>query len=285
VNATRWDLNDVALAHFAITDVAGKKFRYYEKLNRMSPYTANAREGSLAVFNEGWSVSTAADGSFLLKAAAGGDAIDLRLSSSKPPAIHGLDGISVKAAGTTSASHYYSLTRLAANGTIRVDGRAERCGGLAWMDHEFGSSYLREDQQGWDWFSLQLDNDTELMVYRIRRADGTQESASSGSLVSSDGSVIHLRAQDFSLSSGAKWKSPRSGAVYPQRWTIRVAPFDLTLKLQERLPDQELVTQKSTRVTYWEGLVDASGTFGETAVKGSGYVEMTGYAPRGGRSR
>src|SRR5262245_35588777 len=107
-----WELRNLSLAHFAITDVAGRDFRFYEKLNRSSPFTANAAAGTLDVFNEGWRATTLPDGSWRLVAAAGNDAIDLALTSRKEPAIHGQNGISVKAEGVGYASHYYSMTRL-----------------------------------------------------------------------------------------------------------------------------------------------------------------------------
>ena len=269
----RWALRDLSLAHFAVSDISGKDFRYDEKLNRSSPFTANAAEGKLDVFNEGWSARTMPDGSWRLVAANGRDSIDLVLTARKPPAIHGENGVSVKAEGLGYASHYYSMTRLEVRG--RVDGRP--CRGLAWMDHEFGSSQLRENQQGWDWFSIQLDNDSELMLYQIRRGDGTADPASSGSLVTSDGEVIHLRRDDMRITTAGMWKSPHSGATYPVGWRVAVPKFGIDLTLQPLLRDQELVTRSSTRITYWEGAVDVSGRAGNVGARGEGYVEMTGY--------
>lgn len=277
---TAWDLRDLHLAHFALTAISDREFRYYEKLNRSSRYVADAREGDLDVFNEGWSVRSAADGSMRLVAAAGGDAIDLRLVAQKPPAIHGSDGISVKAEGEGYASHYYSLSRLEVSGSVTSEGRRESCTGQAWMDHEFGSATLREYQQGWDWFSIQLDNRNEIMLYVIRRVDGTPDVTSSGSIILADGRVIPLRAEDFSIRARSSWKSPRSGAVYPLDWDIVVKPFDISLRLREVMKDQELVTDRSTRITYWEGAVDVTGRFGGNTVRGEGYVEMTGYDER-----
>ena len=274
---TPWDLRNIGLAHFALTDVGGRQFRYYEKLNRFSPFLAGARTGSLSVFNEGWDVRTLSDGTFRLRAKAGGDGIDLILRSVKPPAVHGQDGISVKAAGEGFASHYYSLSRLQVSGRITVAGKASQCSGLAWMDHEFGSASLRDYQQGWDWFSIQLDNGTELMLYVIRRTDGSADGTSSGSIILSDGRVIHLRKEDFVIEPRRTWKSPASNAVYPMGWRIRVQPFGLELEVRELLQNQELVTKASTQVTYWEGAVTATGRFGGTLVSGSGYVELTGY--------
>jgi predicted secreted hydrolase len=271
--ATNWTLRNLSLAHFAVTDVAAKDFRYYEKFNRSSPFTANAAAGKLEVFNEGWRATTLADGSWRLVAAGGRDSIDLVLTSRKPPAIHGEHGISVKAQGAGYASHYYSMTRLEVRGSL--NGRPAR--GLAWMDHEFGSAALRENQQGWDWFSVQLNNDMELMLYQFRRTDGTPDVTSSGSLVTSDGDVIHLRRDDMRIMPTGKWQSPHTRATYPMGWRVEVPKFGIALVLQPFLRDQELVTKGSTRVTYWEGAVDVTGRAGNVAARGSGYVEMTGY--------
>ncbi len=269
-----WDLRHLALAHFAITDVDGRDFRYYEKLNRMTPFTANAVEGRLDVFNEGWRATTLPDGSWRIRAQAGKDALDLVLRTHKPPAIHGENGVSVKSIGFNgSASHYYSMTRLEATGSI--NGR--RCSGQAWMDHEFGSAQLRESQRGWDWFSIQLDNETELMVYLIRRTDGTPDVTSSGSLIDSDGNVIHLRHDQLVVRPTGSWTSTKSRAKYPMGWRVEVPSMHIALTLDPLLKDQELLTKGSTGVTYWEGAVDVSGSSGNSPVRGEGYVEMTGY--------
>lgn len=271
--ATQWDLRNVALAHFAITDVGGKRFRYYEKLNRQSPFTAAASTGSLDVFNEGWSARTLSDGSWQLIANGGSDSLNLVLRSRKAPAVHGENGISVKAQGVGYASHYYSMTRLEVSGTIK----GRRGSGVAWMDHEFGSSSLRENQQGWDWFSVQLDNDTELMLYQIRRSDGSPDITSSGSLITSDGSVIHITHDQMRIAPQGTWKSRATGATYPMGWRLTLPAFRVDLELRPVMREQELVTKGSTRVTYWEGAVDVSGSSGNVAVSGRGYVEMTGY--------
>lgn len=268
-----WDLRNLALAHFAITDVDAKSFRYYEKLNRASRFTAEARQGYLAVFNEGWRVATQPDGSWRLVAASGNDRVELTLRTHKPPAIHGENGISVKAPVEGFASHYYSMTRLEVTGA--VNGQA--CRGTAWMDHEFGSSSLLGNQQGWDWYSVQLDNETELMLYIIRRSDGSADLTSSGSVITQDGTVIHLRRDQLVVTGLRQWRSPRTGAVYPIGWTVKVPSLNLSLRLEPLLDDQELVTRSSTQLTYWEGAVDVTGSFGAVAVSGEGYVEMTGY--------
>ena len=256
--ASNWDLRHLALAHFAITDIDGKQFRYYEKLNRASKFTANAATGYLDVFNEGWRMTTTRDGSWRLIAADGKDAIDLTLRSRKPPAIHSEHRL----------SNYYSLTRLEASGSI--DGRRAR--GEAWFDHEFGSTALRQTQRGWDWYSVQLDNESELMLYAIRGVE------SSGSLITSDGHVIPIRGDQMQIRALRQWHSKKSGATYPMKWSITIPSLRIALALDPLLDDQELITRGSTHVTYWEGAVDVEGSFDGVAVRGEGYVEMTGYA-------
>lgn len=269
-----WELRDVMPAHFAVTDVDSQEFRYYEKLSRASPFTAAAEVSRLSVFNEGWSVTTNADGSWRLVATEGSDAIDLTLRTRKPPAIHGENGVSVKARRPGYASHYYSMTRLEADGTIN----GQPATGEAWMDHEFGSAVPREDQPAWDWFSIQLDNETEIMLYVFRLPGGRAEVTSAGSVVGSDGRVIRLRHDQFRITPLSRWRSPRSGATYPMRWHIEILPLKVSLTIQPLMNAQELLTGRSTGITYWEGAAVASGTFGGTPVRGNAYVEMTGYA-------
>ncbi len=268
---SRWDLRNLAMAHFAITDIDRQQFRYAEKLNRASPLTASAASDFLDVSNEGWSVTTLRDGAWRIISFNGNDSVDLVMRSRKPPAIHGENGVSVKAEGTGYASHYYSMTRLDASGAVN----GQRCRGIVWMDHEFGSSKLRENQQGWDWFSVQFDNDSELMLYQIRRSDGSVDAASSGSLITSDGRVIHIRREQMHIEPTGRWRSPRSGATYPMGWRLALPTFGIAVQVAPAMRNQELITRS---VTYWEGAVDVSGSFGNVAVSGVGYVEMTGYA-------
>lgn len=273
-----WRVDDIALAHFAITDLSDKRFRYVEKLNRSSRFTANAKTGSLDVFNEGWSVSMSGDRTIILEADSDEYEIELEMSPAKAPAIHGENGISVKGAGVGYASHYYSLSRLRIEGTIRDGERSYSCKGIGWMDHEFGSSILREDQKGWDWFALQLDDETELMLYQIRRTDGTPDITSSGSFIAQDGTVLHLGHDQFVIEPLGEWTSPLSGGTYPMGWRVVVPSLGIDLEVEETMRPQELVTEGSTGLVYWEGAVDVDGRSGANAVRGYGYVEMTGYA-------
>jgi predicted secreted hydrolase len=176
-----------------------------------------------------------------------------------------------------NASHYYSLTHLKTDGLLHVKGAAKEVTGISWMDHEFGSSQLEPTQVGWDWFSVQLDNRTELMVYLLRQADGSIDPHSSGTLVHPDGQAEHLRQEMFEIVALGQWTSPHSGITYPQGWELRVPMAGLSLRLRQTFADQELDTKSSTRVVYWEGSVVVEGAQHNQPVRGVGYVELVGY--------
>jgi predicted secreted hydrolase len=166
---------------------------------------------------------------------------------------------------------------MATRGQILLKGKTVKVQGLSWMDHEFGSNQLQPGQTGWDWFSLNLGDQAELMLYQIRERNGQIGPYSSGTMVSKDRVPQPLSREDFSIEVLSTWKSPRSQATYPAGWLIAIPRQNLTLRLTPVLADQELITMKSTRVTYWEGLVAAEGIYRGQRVKGQGYVELTGY--------
>jgi predicted secreted hydrolase len=268
---------DLYMAHFALSDIAAKKFIYRERINRGYGDRAGAETDRYRVWNEDWRVD-GADNHHQIFVSDRGTTLKLSLRSLKPPTLHGDNGHSQKGEGEGRASYYYSLTRMQTDGALTIDGKTEKVRGLSWMDHEFGSNQLREDQVGWDWFSIQLDNQTELMLYLMRRKDGTVDPYSSGTLVSAGGATKHLALADFGIQVLERWKSPGSGANYPMRWKVSIPSEQIELELNPTFPAQELITSRSTRVTYWEGVVGITGTFRGAPVRGNGYVEMTGYA-------
>jgi predicted secreted hydrolase len=146
------------------------------------------------------------------------------------------------------------------------------------MDHEFGSTQLQPDQVGWDWFGLQLDDGTELMLYLIRKTDGSADPYSAGTWVAADGRAVALGRSEFSVQVLERWTSPRTKGVYPMRWMVTVPRLGLEVRLTPVFPDQELDTARSTQVIYWEGAVRAAGTRAGKPVAGQGYVELAGYA-------
>jgi predicted secreted hydrolase len=144
--------------------------------------------------------------------------------------------------------------------------------GTAWMDHEWFTSLLETSQQGWDWFSIQLDNNTQLMLFQIRRKDGTIDSHSSGTFIAADGRATALGHSDINLLPVEYWTSKRSGSRYPIKWKIAIPSLNLSLDCTAAIPDQELVSEDRSGPTYWEGAVQYTGT-----TTGVGYLEMTGY--------
>ncbi|HVO57559.1 MAG TPA: lipocalin-like domain-containing protein [Dongiaceae bacterium] len=281
---TPWAVRDIYLAHFAVSDLSSAKFLYQERTNRAGPGLAGADDTRRRVWNGNWSIEWRED-SEQLSAVADNFALNLVLRSRKPPVIHGENGVSQKSAEPGRASHYFSETRLAADGSIRIAARSYPVNGLAWMDHEFFTQQLAPGQSGWDWLSLQLDDNTELMLFRIRRKDGSLDAFSAGTLVDAQGRARHLAAQDFQFVPVAQdardtYRSDRTGAVYPLRWTVRIPSLQLALTVSTPLAAQELAGDSaSTRITpsYWEGAVRCEGTRDARAIRGSGYLELTGY--------
>jgi predicted secreted hydrolase len=277
-STTKWHADHVHLAHFALTDIDGRRFCFAERTNRPGLGIAGADTDRYRTWNEDWVVQDLG-GTHYLSARAGDIALDLLLDSAKPPVLHGDKGYSRKGSCPTCASHYYSLTRLKSRGWLTIEGRQESVTGLSWMDHEFGSGQLEADQQGWDWYSLQLSDGTDLMLYRLRRKDGSVVPQSAGTFVATDGTSAHLTRDQATIRATGSWRSTASKAVYPLGWTIAVPSRGLNLTVTPALQNQELRTGRSTGVTYWEGAVQVSGTRRGKPVSGQGYVELTGYAP------
>lgn len=264
--------------HLALTDLARDETRFAERLRRASPL-ARAAEGELDVHLEDWSLvrepASGPGGTEQLVLAAGdparGFAFDFRLRPEKPLVLHGERGYSQKGADPLNASAYVSWTRLALDGSLRLDGVERRVHGSAWYDHEFGTSVLADGAVGWDWFSVQLADGRELMAFVLRDAAGAALAASAGTLIERDGTTRALTGSDFHLTSSAKWTSPRTRATYPSGWTLALPSAALELTLTPLVPACELVST-TTGVSYWEGPVEVTGS-----ATGRGYAELTGY--------
>jgi predicted secreted hydrolase len=282
VRTSAWATDQVYMAHFALTDVRGNRHYSFEKLARGAGGVAGAQADPFRVWLEDWSVTgelapvaqpyRAAPQ--VLRASAGEIAISLELGDSKGPVLQGERGYSRKGPEQGNASYYYSLTRIASEGSVEIAGRTYRVSGLSWMDHEFSTSALGAEQVGWDWFSIQLDNGSELMVFQLRRADGSVDQFSNGTLVAADGSTRSLGPGDFSLETTSTWRSPRTRGVYPAGWVLAVPSASLRLAITPYIPDQEM----QVSYTYWEGAVRVEGEVEGQQVRGNGYVELTGYA-------
>ena len=273
-----WDVRDVYLAHFALSDLDGGHFYHTERLNRAGPGLAGVSLEQQRVWNGNWQVRWAG-GQQNLQAIADDFTLRLAMTSRKPPVIHGKAGISQKGAGAGNASHYISFTRLLTSGTVELNGKRYTVDGTSWMDHEFFSSGLDKDEVGWDWLSLQLADQTELMLYRLRHKDGSVDPFSSGTYVDASGKSTFLSARDFTMTPlGETYASPLSKAVYPIAWRVSVSSLGLDLQLKTPLASQELASGNSAGLSYWEGAITISGTRTGAPMSGVGYLEMTGYA-------
>lgn len=274
-----WRAGNLFMAHAALSDVANGRFYWDEDMAREAIGLAGVRRGggAIEVFLGRWKTAMGPSG-HRLTAMTDRFSLDLKCVPRKAPVAHGRGGYSQKGVRPGSASCYYSITRLETSGALSVDGRNYNVQGMAWMDHEYSTAPLEPSLAGWDWFSLQFADETELMLYILRETDGSWSPASSGTFVPPSGAPQHLTRDDIEVAVMDRWQSPRSGAKYPSRWRIRVFPLQLDLEISPHLNDQELRLTRSMQVSYWEGSVRVKGHKARRPVEGVGYVELTGYA-------
>ena len=284
-----WAGNQVWMAHFALTDIAGERFFAFDRFQRGALGLAGAQASPWRVWLDDWSLEQVGETPFPLRLRArqrtdaGGDsgdhvAIDLTLDPLKPMVLQGESGLSRKGPTPGNASYYYSYTRLQTNGVVQAGGREHRVAGTSWLDREWGTSALEEGQVGWDWFALQLSDGTELMYYQLREADGNAAPQSTGVLVLANGDYTALPPGSAVLEVEGEWESPLDGIAYPSGWTLSIPGRDIVLHIEPVLDAQEL----DVAFRYWEGAVVVRGTGqGGRSVDGRGYVELTGYAGGG----
>lgn len=265
----------VWMAHLALSDERGGRFRWAERLAREAIGLAGARAEPFRVWVEGWEAS-APDGTLAplaLRARAEGLAIDLTLAPERPVVLQGEAGLSAKGPEAGNASYYYSIPRLATRGEVTLDGERFAVEGRSWLDREWSTSALAPELEGWDWLALQLDDGRDLMLYRLRRRDGSADPFSAAAVIEPAGDVRRLAAGDFALRPLGRWTSPRGGD-YPAAFRVEVPSLGLELEARPRLADQEL----TGLVRYWEGAVRVTGRSPEGPIGGQGFLEMTGYA-------
>lgn len=273
-----WDTSQLFLAHLALTDLGGKRFHHAERLNRSGPGLAGVDRGTKRIWNGNWSAKLTGTHDWQLAATHEAFQLRMELRSDKPPVLHGKDGVHQKAEGAGKASHYISLTRLLASGEITVGHEKFAVSGSAWMDHEFFTHSMSGDQTGWDWFAIQLNDRSEVMLYRLRRRDGSVEPLSGGTFVAPDGSTTRLTLPDFALRATRTWISPETGGRYPIGWDLEIPRIGLRLRVEPALDAQELRSERKIGPSYWEGAMRFAGTRAGKPVRGVGYLELTGYA-------
>lgn len=272
--SSAWATDQIYLAHFALTDVSANKFHAYERFARGAAGLAGATSPPFKVWLHDWKVEQISENEYQLHASEESLTLDLYLRDIKGPILNGNAGYSQKGNQPGNASIYISQTRLETNGTIQINQAKYDVTGLSWMDHEFSTSALSEDQVGWDWFSFQLDNGSEIMLFYLRKQDGSIDPFSSGTYIGPDGIPLHLTLNDFSIEVLDTWRSPHSKAEYPSRWRVQVPSMNIDLEVNPYIPDQEL----NLTFTYWEGAVNFQGVQNGETILGNGYVELTGYS-------
>ena len=265
--------NDIYMAHFTLSDIASGNFYHDVRYARGAAGLAGATADPLyRVWLEDWEVRAENDDATTTHITAASDefAVGLQLQPVKPPALQGENGLSPKSAEIGNASYYYSLSRLLTSGTVKVGEQIFKVDGNAWMDHEFSTSALGDNAQGWDWFGLIFDDDSELMVGQIRLVDGGIEPVFGGLLIFPDGSASTLDADDIAITVTDTWRSPHSDADYPAGWDIDIGgAHSFRIHVDPLQADQEL---HGAGIVYWEGAVSISGD-----KTGYGYAELTGY--------
>ena len=266
--------DQIYFAHFAISDVDAGKHVFAERFSRDALGLAGASGDPYTVWLETWRIDSLdpQGGSVRLRADQADMAIDLTLSAVKPIVMHGDRGLSRKGGSPGNASYYLSYTRMETQGRLVLGGQETFVRGLSWFDHEWSTSALPPKAVGWDWFSLQLNDGREVMLFQIRNADGSVEPSSAGTLVEADGHTRLLTREEVDLEPLDTWRSPISKGVYPTVWQVIVPSAGIDLTVEPWLEDQEV----RLSFPYWEGAVRITDT-GTGRVIGQGFVELTGY--------
>ncbi len=270
-----WRNNQIYMAHLTLTDVTAERFYSDERYSRAGNGLAGAADNKYQVWLHDWSAVAVDDADFPIRLQAKSDqfAIDLLLQSQKDRVLQGNEGLSQKSAAPGNASYYYSYPRLATEGNLSIGGDKFTVAGDSWMDREWSTSALSDEQTGWDWFALQLSDNSEIMFYQLRRKDGQADRHSSGAVFLPDNTKVPLTVEDVSVKVLDTWKSPHSKAVYPSLWRVSIPAQHLEVDIAPLLNDQEL----NLSYRYWEGAVSINGLKDGRLISGQGYVELTGY--------
>lgn len=259
-----WLSPQLWLAQFAITDLGRGTHSQDERTSRQGPGLAGASGGEYWLRE--WVLASEGESLFpaTLQVQSKMGELNLKVSAAKPVVLQGKAGYSEKSPG--NASFYYSYPRLNLSGTLTLDGETRNVTGQGWFEHEWSSSVLAQWQSGWDWFSLQLADGRELMLFRLRTKEGRPEPENRyGILIERDGSSRVLAPESIVLTPGKTWLGPK-GQDYPVEWQLKAG--DLNLRIKARQPNQAM----TGRFDYWEGAVTVEGD-----AQGLGYLEMTGY--------
>jgi predicted secreted hydrolase len=273
-----WGSNQIYMAHFAITDIEKNEFYFEERFRREANKLAGTQINPLKVWLEDWQVMQIDDNvkfdlpTISISAKTGQAEIDFILNASKPKVLQGEEGLSQKGKQPGNASYYYSYTRLKTEGTILLSGKEFEVSGYSWMDREWSTSALSDDQAGWDWFALQFNDNSEIMYYQMRKKDGTPDVYSKGIIVNKNGSSRLINKDQVYLEVTDYWESP-SGVIFPSGWKLDIPDENIKLEIIPAIKNQLM----DVSINYWEGAVLIEGIKNKEQFSGRGYVELTGY--------
>ncbi|NJM39280.1 MAG: carotenoid 1,2-hydratase [Anaerolineae bacterium] len=262
-------------ADFAVTDSMAGDHQAFVQRSRGAAGLAGAQAQPFRVWVYNWSITGPTPeqpNTFKLSAAEDTFSIDLQVEATKPPIVHRPGGVSPKNADGSSASYYYSLTRMKTTGGISTPSGRFEVTGNSWMDHEFGTNFLNAEVAGWDWFAIQLADGTDVALGRIKDKNGSYRAIYTGSLIESNASHRILNSSEVIYEPIRVWRSAKSGYQYPILWKITIPSEQLVLEISAKIEDQELHTTS----IYWEGAIDITGARQGKPITGSGYMEMTG---------
>jgi predicted secreted hydrolase len=162
-------------------------------------------------------------------------------------------------------------------GTVRESGQQYEVTGESWMDKEFSSAFLSDQQTGWDWFSLRLEDGRSLMLYQLRRESGSIDFRG-GTVIGPGSAVRYLEEDGWTAQPDDWWTSPTTAGRYPISWKVQVPTLELDLRVEADFPNQENVSRLIPSLAYWEGSVKIHQ---DGRLAGRGYLELTGYVPGG----
>jgi len=273
-----WRSNQIYMGHFTLTDIENNKFYSFERFSRDGNKLAGVEANPFKLWLEDWKVVEKEKGRYeyptvLLSVKEKDIKIELSLELVKPIVSQGENGLSEKSNEIGNASYYYSATKIMTAGKINVGDKEYKVEGFSWLDREWSTSALSDNQKGWDWFSLQLDNNTEIMYYQLRKTNGEIDESSKGSIIFPHGIKENIKTEDVVLKITGEWKNP-DNKVYPSGWILTIPSRNIKLNIIPSINNQEL----NVSLKYWEGSVMIDGIYNGAAVKGMGYVELTGYA-------
>lgn len=257
-------------AHAAVADPRAGRLRHDQRAARAGFGLAEAAEETTGVRIGDWSLAFDSH-RYLAQIAARDFRFDLRFTPTQPILLQGEQGFSRKDRDPANASYYYSLPQLAVAGSIEQGRGATEVTGTAWLDHEWSSEAMAAEASGWDWIGINLHDGGALMAFRMRDRSG-EDLWADGMLRTASGATTHYDSSEIAFTAQRRWRSPRSGAVYPVAMRVRVG--GIAYMLEPLLDDQELDSRASTGTIYWEGAVRM---LLEGREVGRGYLELTGY--------